>query len=188
MTLDQTPPSADPSSPSGDEAQPLTAEEVEAQWKHRMSQRDKAHAAETEALRRELNSKLAAEETKRRVEEQARLANMSEAERWQARAKELEGQVEQERTQRVIDTRKARFPGIAAELGDEVLAAMDEGRLAALETRFAAPATSVPSLIDPNSVGRSMTQPVGPDGKTADQLKADLERMGPEFKRSLSGN
>jgi hypothetical protein len=194
-----TTPSADPATPdTGAAAEPVvnettsttpsSVEEVEAQWRNRMSQLDKAHNAEVEALRRTLADREAAEAKRRGELEQVRLAGLSEAERVAAERDQYKTLLEQERVGRVIDTRKARYPAAAQNLGDDVLAQMDEGRLAALETRLAGQTVNPPSLIDPNSAVRNTTPsaPAGDGSRTSDELKADLAKYGPEFAREIA--
>jgi len=162
-----------------------TVDEVDREWRNRMSKRDKAHAEETQALRRQIEEANAREERRRRAEEEQRLQSMTEAERVAAERDALQRQLAEEKTLRIVETRSARYPAAAAELGDEVLAAMDEGKLAALNTKLAGQtATSPPSMIDPNSAART-TVPSGagsPDKSVAD-LQRDLEKYAGEWKR-----
>lgn len=176
------------SPPPTDTNESLTAEQVEALWKNRVSQKDKAHAAETRALRERLDAfEKQAQERERKAQEQ-RLSQMTDAQRAAAEVEALRKQLEDERSARVIDTRKAKYPSITAELGDEVVAVMDEGRLAALEARFAAPAAPPPpTVFDPNSAPRTPTSG-GSKEKTSEELKAELARMAPEFLTSLREN
>lgn len=166
----------------------LTLEELDAQWRNRMSGKDKAHKAESDSLRSQ-NAALQAQLEKDRSErEAARLAGMSEAERVAAERDALKTQLEEERRARVVDTRKAKYPNIAADFDDEVIAAMDEAKLAALNERLAAApqAGTPPSLIDPNSSARTLPAGQKPvSEKTREELIADLKEQSPSFVASL---
>ncbi len=166
---------------------PRTPEEIEAEWRHRVSQNDKAHQKEAAALREQVSRFQAAEEQRRRAEEAERQSRMTAEERVQDQIKTLERQLEQERVGRVIDARKLRFPNITAELDEQAIAVMDEGKLAALESKLTGQTAQPPSLIDPNSAARAANgTPVTPREKTSDELKQDLHRLGPEFARELA--
>jgi hypothetical protein len=166
-----------------------TAEEVEAEWRRRVSGKDAAHAAEAKALRERLAELERAEAERRAKSDTERAANMTETERQRQRADDLERRLEEERQQRVVDTRKAKYPHIAAELDEPVLAAMDEGRLAALDARLS-PAGDRPTgnRIDPNSPPRPGGEPPRPDRKSIADLKADLKREAPGWLASIKGN
>lgn len=200
MSDEQATPTATTPSPEGTEQaggetetaldQSLSAAELDEQWRNRMSQRDKAHAAELKALRERNEATERSLQEFRTRQEQQRLAGMSEAERVAAERDQLRQELEAERQARVIDTRKARFPHIAAELDDQSIAVMDEGKLAALNTRLSVNPASVepPSLIDPNSAARTMANPpTAPGEKSSEALKADLAAMGPAFSREIGG-
>lgn len=174
-----------PTEPAGDPPTSLSVEELNAQWQHRVSQNDKAHAAEMKALRDQLSAKERAEADARRAGEEARRAGMSEAERVAAERDALRQELEQERAQRVIDTRKAKYPHIAADLDDQAIAVMDEGRLAALDARLSGGTAEPPSLIDPNSAGRPAPSSTKIEEKTSEQLKADLRAQGDSFAKEL---
>lgn len=92
----------------------------------------------------------------------------------EALVKRLQGEVEQERAGRAIDTRKAKYPAASQALGDEVLAQMDEARLAALDASLDVDART-PRGVDRNNPQR--TRPAGaksPDDMTIEELKAHL--------------
>lgn len=203
MTETVAPASGDPASPAGDtgtttedttpQSAPRTVEEVEAEWKHRFSQRDRAHNEETAALRTRLATLEQADKTRAEQEQQARLSSVNEAERAAAERDEYKRLLDEERAARIMDYRKARFPLSSDAVDEATLASMDEAKLAALEVRLGGngtapsqPAPDPTSLIDPNSAARTApTTPRDPSEKTSDELKADLARMGPEFAREL---
>jgi hypothetical protein len=168
---------------------PRTIEEVEAEWRHRTSQRDKAHAEETKVLREQLGRFEAAENARRSAEETQRQANMTADQRMQDQIASLQRQLEDRDKAYTVELRRTRFPNIAAELDDSALAVMDEGKLAALDAKLGSgQAASPPSLIDPNSAARTVngSPTTTPGEKTTDQLKADLERFAPEFIREIA--
>lgn len=154
----------------------LSAEEVDAQWRNRMSQRDKAHAAELKALRDQQEASNRQLQTLQADREQQRLAGMSEAERVVAQNKQLQDELAAERLGRVADVRKAKYPNIAPDFEDSILASMDEGRLADLNARLAtAQTTAPPSLIDPNSAARTSQASNGePKAKSLADLQAEF--------------
>lgn len=193
MADEQTETTGETPSPEGDggaepSAQTLSAEELDQQWRHRVSQKDKAHAAEAKALRDQLAAFEQQEATRRRAEEEARKASMTEAQRFEAERTELQRQLEQERQRTTVEIRKVKYPAIAADLDDQALAVMDEAKLAGLNARLTASGGSVepPSLIDPNSAGRPQA-PTAPAEQTSDQIKAQLASLGPAFAKELSG-
>jgi hypothetical protein len=129
--------------PEGSPAQPLTAEEVEAQWKHRVSQKDRSHAAAEQALRDENDA------LKRRLEattaprpqsngQSAGGTNDREVEALRTELEEQRRATETERQARVIESRKAKYPALAREVGDagtSIFATADEATLAKLNAR-----------------------------------------------------
>lgn len=157
---------------------PQTVEEVEAFWKHRQSQADKAHAAETAALKAQMDALKAAPVAPAEGES-------PEA----ARVRELEGQLQQERTARQAVELRARYPMAATVLGDSI-AALPEEKLAAIEAGFdTAAGSGGPPIIDPNSAPRRgaanspTAKPV--NEKTKDELLGDLRRMAPAYQQAL---
>jgi len=169
-----------------DESQERTPEEIEAIWKNRVSQKDKAHAAESTALRSErdeLNRRLQRMEAEAQARTQGEL---SEADAWKAKAEDAERRLQQTEQQRVIDVRLAKYPAAAEALDESVLGAMDEGKLAALNTRLAGEGSPSSGPIDPNSAPkRNPAPPKSPNDKTVAELEADLERYGPAYVGSL---
>lgn len=140
-----------------------TLEQVEAEWKNRLSGKDKAHAAEVAALR--------AEATKGSVA-------VTELERLKAEKATSDEALAAERAGRVIDSRKTQFPNAAQTLGDDILAQMPEDRLVALEQGLAgggnAPTGGAGILA--NTAQRSTAAAPAREKSTA-ELKADLLNM-----------
>lgn len=168
------PPIGEPTSPPVGEAG-RTVEQVEAEYRQRQAGKDRENAA----LRDELARYQTAEQQRTAAADAAKAAELGETEA-------LKRQLAEERAGRVIDTRRARFPNAADALEDGVLAAMDESKLAALESRLVSPQRAgIAGYVDPNSPPR-----VPPNGiaapKTEADLRADLERLAPEFVTSLN--
>jgi hypothetical protein len=144
-----------------------TPEEIEAEWRNRISKSDKAHAAEARVLREQLAAAQAAKapegaQPSGDVKEMADLV------------KRLQQEVETERAGRAIDARKSKYPAASQALGDEVLAQMDEARLAALDASLDGDART-PRRVDLNNPAR--TRPAGsksPDDMTIEELRAYL--------------
>jgi hypothetical protein len=174
--------------PEGSPAQPLTAEEVENQWKHRVSQKDRAHAAAEQALRdenvalqRQLTALTAAPRTPANGQsapagDDPRVATLQEQLANSQRA------IEDERRARVMDTRKAKYPALAQQVGDAgsgIFQTADEATLAKLN-----------ALADSSSGGTfAPTSPrrpgPAPEPKALGEMsKAELED---QMRRSIEG-
>lgn len=153
----QAPSGTDPASPDNGQAptegqtgtegtpgQPLTAEEVEAQWRHRVSQKDRAHAAAEQALRDEndaLKRRLDASAAPRSQSngQSAGGANDPAVEDLRAQLEEQRRATETERQARVIEQRKAKYPALARGVGDagsSIFSTADEATLAKLNAQY----------------------------------------------------
>lgn len=136
----ETPPEG---APEGSPAQPLTAEEVENQWRHRVSQKDRAHAAAEQALRDEndaLKRRLDATTAPRPQSsgQSASAGNDGEVVALREQLEEQRRATETERQARIIESRKAKYPALAREVGDagtSIFATADEATLAKLNAR-----------------------------------------------------
>jgi hypothetical protein len=157
-----------------------SVEEVEAIWRNRMSGKDKAHAAESKALR----DRIAALEAKQEASpKQGDGADPREAE-----IERLKQELEQTKVMSAIETRKAKYPFASDSLDDETLARMDEARLAGLNARLGT--ESEPqrgTFTDPNAAQRRTQKSTSPTEKSADDLKSDLRKMSPGFVSDLFG-
>jgi hypothetical protein len=129
---------------NGTAGQPLTAEEVENQWRHRVSQKDRAHAAAEQALRDEndaLRRSLAAQQ-KPRSQSSGQSGEGNTDSAVEALREELEEQrraTEAEKQARVIEQRKAKYPALArgvGEAGSSVFSTADEATLAKLNAQY----------------------------------------------------
>lgn len=125
-----------------------TPEEIEAFWRNRVSNKDKAHAAAERALREEIAS-LKAQAS------QATRSSGQDGENSQVNAQvaALQKELETERQARIVDQRKAKYPALAAQAGsDDLFRISDEATLAKLN-----------ALADDNSGGgRTLIAPTNP--------------------------
>lgn len=161
------------------ESMPQSVAEVEAFWRNRFSQRDKAHNAETAALKAQMEAL------------QQRPAAPVEGESPEAaRVRELEAALAAERTARATEALKSKYPLAAATVGDAVLA-MDEAKLAGLEAALDngfTPPTGVRPTIDPNAAPRRAAMPTPGqkpiNEKSKEELLADLKRMAPAYQQA----
>jgi hypothetical protein len=167
---------ADATPPESQEPVPQSVEEVEAIWRNRVSQKDKAHAAEAAELRRQVELlKNPATPVPNETPEQARI-------------RELEARLAETERQRQIDIRRARFPRATEYLGD-VAAAADEAKLAGLEALLAgepeqAPAPAAPRV--PNSAPRrGPTPPKTYEEMTKQELLDQLRTISGPYQQHL---
>lgn len=159
-----------------------SVEEVEAFWRNRSSGKDRAHNAETQALRAQI-------EALKAQPAPAPVGESPEA----ARIRELEANLQQERVARAAAQLQAQYPMAAGVLGDSI-AALPPEKIAAIEAAFDNGQVPVgrPPIIDPNAAPRrSPGAPGGPTGakplneKTKDELLADLRRLAPAYQEAL---
>jgi hypothetical protein len=171
-------------SPAGDATETRSPEEIEAIWKNRVSQKDRAHAAEAKALR----ERAEAAEAKAARTAEAEAEGSSDADQWKAKYEASQKAVEQERTERLIEVREAKYPMAAEALEPEVLAKMDEGKLAALNARLDDGEPAPSGRIDPNAAPRrTPSPPTSPRDKSVAELEADLKRYGPGYVNQIHG-
>jgi hypothetical protein len=159
------------STPNGVESQPKTVEEVEAFWRNRFSARDKAHNAETAALKAQMEAMQKAPATPPQGE-------TPEA----ARVRELEAELERERQARATASLAVKYPDAAGVLGD-LIATLPEEKIAAIN----AVAAGGGAIIDPNSAGRrgAMSAPKPMSEKSIDDLKSELKALTPAYQQML---
>jgi len=168
---------------NGTPGQPLTAEEVENQWKHRVSQKDRAHAAAEQALRDENDA------LKRRLEaSRPQSSGQSASGANDPAVEDLRQQLEEQRRAtaaaeqaRTIEQRKAKYPSLARNVGDAgsaIFTTADEATLARLNAQ-----------LDDGSSGSGTFAPTSPrkaaqtPAKTlGDMSKAELEQ---ELRKSV---
>jgi len=152
-----------------------TVEAVEAEYRARLSGKDRAHAAEKKALEdriRELST----------ADQQRKDGQMDEAAQLRAQltaAEERAKVAEQQAQQASIEARKARFPHAVEALGDDLVASASEEKLASLENRLKGGAAGDDQPILSNGSARPAGDPVKPtEAKTREELRADLVRFG----------
>lgn len=158
-----TPPVDDPV--SDDTGPATTVEEVEARWKHRVSQKDRAHAAAEQALREE-------NDTLRREVEASRARSAGQSGNGAAggdtylreQLAQKDREIEQERQLRQIESRRAKYPALARQIGDSgsgVFATTDDATLAKLNaladdetsgSTFAPTTPRKPARAEPKSI------------------------------------
>ena len=174
-----TPPEQPEGAPEGSPAQPLTAEEVENQWRHRVSQKDRAHAAaeqalrdENDALKRQMDA-LSKPRPQSNGQSAASGSNDQEVEALRAQLETQRRALEDEQKARTIDTRKAKYPALARNIGDagnSIFATADEATLARLNAQYD----------DGSSTGTFASatprkQPAAPVKTLGDMTKAEIE-------------
>ena len=183
---EQVPVEGTPATPTpateGSPAVPATersAAEVEAEYKARLSGKDRAHAAEAAELRRQLEAAQATG-TAKATEAGAASDEVTELRR-QLQASEQTNQRQQ--ADYSAQTRAVKYPQAAEALDAQTLATMDEGKLAGLNARLTP--TSPPVRVDPNTPAGAVVVPKPTSEKSSKELKADLARQGAAFSEQL---
>jgi hypothetical protein len=175
-TLTGSPTGSGDAGSTGDpvERQPQSVEEVEAFWRNRFSARDRAHNAETAALKAQMEAMQKAPATPQPGE-------TPEA----ARVRELEQALENERWARASMSLASKYPDAAAVLGDQI-ATLPEEKIAAINALGAGGSTGNP-IIDPNAAGRrgAMSAPKPMAEKSVDELKEELRALTPAYQQML---
>jgi hypothetical protein len=171
-TLPTDPTGAGQDSTQSVESQPKSVEEVEAFWRNRFSARDKAHNAETAALKAQI-------EAMQKAPSKPQEGESPDA----ARLRELEQALEQERARARAAELRTQYPLAASILGDEVVRVSPE-KLAAFN---AAVEQGESPIIDPNSAPRrgAMAAPKPPAEKSIDELKGELKALTPAYQQMM---
>lgn len=168
--------SATPEPPAGDAQAERTVEAVEAEYRARISGKDRAHAAEKAALEARIAELTAAQQSKdgQMTDDLTQLRSDNERlQREAAEAKEREGAA-------ALAARKARFPNAAESLGDDLVRTVDEDKLADLETRLSGGAPSGSPTMLSDSARRPGGEPAkATSEKSIEELEADLIRYAP---------
>lgn len=157
---------------------PKTIEEVDEFWRKRVSAKDKAHAEAEKALREELASLKAAQAGATSSGGQQGTPGQEDP-----RIAQLTKELEAEKAQRLVDTRKAKYPHLAAQVGeaDDIFKSADEATLAKLNA-LADDSDSGGTFIAPTGPKRSPSaQPKALHEKSRDELEADLKRLSPTY-------
>jgi hypothetical protein len=160
------------------EQQPKTVEEVEAFWRNRFSARDRAHNAETAALREQM-----------KLMQQAPVTPGENESPEAVRVRELERDLATERAARQAEALRTQYPMAAAVLGDAITSLPPE-KIAAIEASYenGGPAGS-PPIIDHNAAPRGNSAIGSPaakplNEKTKDELLADLRQIAPIYQEA----
>ena len=174
------PPAAEtpPATESQDPAPTRTADSVEAEWKNRVSSKERYFAATEKSLRDQIASLEAGQETAQKAAD----GNLSEVDALKAQLKAEKDARKQEKANATATLRTTKYPEAASTLDVSTLASMDEAKLAGLEARLTQAPTPAP--VDPSTPPRATAAPESTDKSAAD-LKADLERLSPDFAASL---
>jgi hypothetical protein len=180
----QTPPADGSPPPTGEAGPVLTVEDVEAQWRHRVSQKDKAHAAAEQALREE-NDRL-----RRQVEEASRSRSAGQSgsgggnagatdDYYRDELAKRDREIEEERRLRAIEAKRGKYPALAKQVGESgsgVFGYADEATLARLNA-LADDETDGGSLFAPTTPRRAApAKPKSLNEMTKAELEAELQR------------
>ncbi len=194
---DQAPPSATPPSPpadgqapaegqpagEGSQGQPLTVEDVENQWKHRVSQKDRAHAAAEQALRDErdtLQQRLDALTKASPPQSNGQPTSGSNDAAVEALRAQLEDQrkrADEAEAARVVEQRKLKYPALARSVGDadtSIFNTAEESTLAKLNAQ-----------LDDGSSGMGTFAPTAPRRAQAAPAKGLGEMSKAELEQEL---
>mgnify|MGYP001825072472 CR=1 FL=1 len=180
--VEGTPATPAPAAPAeGSQAAPptRTAEEVEAEYKARLSGKDRAHAAEVAALRAQLESTQGHAQTATQQQEAAG-DEVAALKRQLAEAQKVNAQTKQEYEQTL---RSTKYPFAAEALDPQTLATMDEAKLAGLDARLKPSAPPVP--VDPNTPQGGAPAPKPTSEMSSKELKAELARQSGTFAEEL---
>jgi hypothetical protein len=159
---------------------PQTPEEVEAIWRNRFSQRDRAHNAEVQSLRDQLT---ALQQTPPPPAPSAD-GTVSPDSGYKARWEQTQRELQQEREARAIDQRRGKYAALAGEVpaADPMWASALDESLARLNAQLSGPpAPPAPTgPIDRNNPRRDLGTPMkNPDDMTKDELLQELARLSP---------
>jgi len=174
-----TPPPAD--SQESDSTVGLTAEEVEARWRHRVSQKDKAHDAAEKALREEndaLKRQLEASRPHSGGQSGTGGGNGEDTAYLREQLALKDREVEQERSLRAIESKRAKYPALAKSVGDSgsgIFATADDATLARLNALADDDATS-PTFAPTTPRKAAPGQPKSLTEMDKAELEAELKR------------
>lgn len=178
-TEGQTPeqPTTPPEDSQEDSTVGKTAEEVEAAWRHRVSQKDKAHAAAEAALREENDA------LKRRLEAASRAPSNGQSGEagtdvlLREQLAEAKREAENERSLRAIETKRAKYPALARQVGDvgaSIFATADDATLAKLNAIADDDSSSTFAPTTPRKAAPAPTKSLNEMSKQ--ELEAELKR------------
>jgi hypothetical protein len=169
--------------PEGTSPPVKTVDDVDAEWRHRVSQKDKAHAAAEEALRNEndaLKRQLAGLSAPRPADGRSGQASQGEDPQVVALREQLaqaKQDAENEKNARALDARKSKYPFLAKQPGitDAVFIHSDEATLARLNA-MADDGTNGVTLAptSPRKTGPATAKPLNEMSKA--ELEATLKQ------------
>ena len=185
------PPAQGEPNAEGTQQAPTTVEETEKLWQHRVSQKDKAHAAAEQALRDEndaLKRQMAALSQPRSQSNgqsgtQGNVQVNAEAEALRQQLADNQRALEDEKKQRTLDARRAKYPSLAKNVGDagiDIFNTSDEATLARLNAQLD-DGSSGTGTFAPTSPRRPAPAPAKQLGEMSkaeieDQLRRSVER------------
>lgn len=170
---------AAPAQAASTEQPARTAEQVEAEWQSRHTALGRQHAAEVQALKDQLATAQTGQQAATQTSEQAG----SEVEALKRQLAQAEQANKQQAQDFSAQLRATKYPFAAEALDPQVLAAMDEAKLAGLNARLAPVRATVP--VDPSTPQRDSAVPKPTAEKSVAELQADLARYAPEFAASI---
>jgi hypothetical protein len=178
----ETQPPAQPDG-SAPPPEPQTPEDVEAIWRNRFSQRDRAHNAEVESLRQQLDEA-------RRSADAKPTDGQAQPDSYKARFEQSQQELERERQARQVTERRLRFPALSQEVpaDDPMWVSGRDETLARLNATFTAPAPPPPTgHVDANNPSRSNLAPKPVAEMSKDELLAELKRLAPNVDAPRQG-
>jgi septal ring factor EnvC (AmiA/AmiB activator) len=171
-----------PSTEAAAPQQTRTPEQVEAEWSAKQAALGRQYAATERALREEIASLKASQQSA--VETAS--GTQTEAEALRKQLADQEKRLQQREQEYTANLRATKYPLAAETLEPQVLATMDEARLAGLEARLTP--HRPPMGIDSSTPPRTASAPKSPDEMSVEEMKAELERLAPAFAREIGSN
>jgi hypothetical protein len=157
---------------------PQTAEEVEAIWRNRFSQRDRAHNAEIQSLKEQMDDLKRSSQSSAAAPADGQPADGG----YKARYEQLQRELESEKALRAVDARRGKYPALGSEVAadDPMWTSAKDETLARLNAQLSAPPKPAPTgHIDPNNPAKTPANTKKLDQMTADELKRELQRLSP---------
>jgi hypothetical protein len=153
---------------------PGSVAEVDAFWRNRFSNRDRAHNAEVAALKAQIEAM-----------QKAPAASGASGDPNAAQLRALQEQLE---TERAIRTLSGKYPHAYETLGDDVFR-LPEEKVAAINAMGGERPVVPAPRVDPNAAPRNAAalpaaKPM--EEKSVDELKADLRALAPAYQQALS--
>lgn len=175
---DETTPQSSPAEPTSDSSPSTTEqgesqepessgastlEEVEAYWRKRMSNSDKAHAAENKVLQEQLKAQSTSTEGAESASESPAL-------------KELQDRLQAAESRATAAELAAKYPKAVEAVG-QAASSMDESALASLNERLDFDASAPKRINDTNNPSRSVSGEKSTEDMTDEELLAQLRSL-----------